>query len=85
MGHALPGNPMFLMVIGTLNVEPISESFPFIIFIIKLKKLYLSGKAREQHILYESALFIFFHFYRLFNFISYNSIIMIFYIIFGYY
>lgn len=50
MGHALPGNPMCLMVIGTLNVEPISESFPFIIFIIKLKKLYLSGKAREQHI-----------------------------------
>lgn len=51
---------MFLMVIGTLNVEPISESFPFIIFIIKLKKLYLSGKAREQPYLYMNLHYLFF-------------------------
>lgn len=38
------GNLMFLMVIGILNVELILELFLFIIFIIKLKKLYFLGK-----------------------------------------
>lgn len=38
------GNLMFLMVIGILNVELILKLFLFIIFIIKLKKLYFLGK-----------------------------------------
>lgn len=44
MGYVLFGNLMFLMVIGILNVELILELFLFIIFIIKLKKLYFLGK-----------------------------------------
>lgn len=44
MGYVLFGNLMCLMVIGILNVELILELFLFIIFIIKLKKLYFLGK-----------------------------------------